>query len=98
MEEQAEKATARTKEEKVIAHESRKVKEAEANMELHVAKAQHAAEKLSAKQSHLYGHHEPHLLGTQHTFTQPAEQNVPVVGTQGQQPVGTAVPMAGGNC
>ncbi|PNX94102.1 seed maturation protein [Trifolium pratense] len=59
IEEKAEKARARTKEEKVIAHERAKAKEAKAKMELHEAKAEHAAEKLSAKQSHYYGHNEP---------------------------------------
>ncbi|KAJ7952671.1 Seed maturation protein [Quillaja saponaria] len=93
IEEKAEKATAITEEEKVIAHERRKVKEAKAKMELHEDKAQHAAEKLNTKHSHLYGHHEPHLMGTHRS--QPG-QHVPVVGTQGQQqPVGTAVPMVG---
>lgn len=54
---QAAKATARTKEEAAIIQERRKAKEAEAKMHLHDEKAQHAAEKLYAKQSHhLYGH------------------------------------------
>ncbi|KAF5477752.1 hypothetical protein F2P56_004368 [Juglans regia] len=66
VEEKAEKAAARTEKEKKIAVERRKAKEAEAKMELHQAKARHAAE------------------------------NQPVVGgTYGQQPVGTAAPMAG---
>ncbi|KAK7386324.1 hypothetical protein VNO78_26480 [Psophocarpus tetragonolobus] len=60
IDEKAEKATARTEEEKVIAHELGKAKEAKAKMELHEAKARHAAEKLSTKQSHYYGlHHKP---------------------------------------
>ncbi|KAJ1428953.1 Late embryogenesis abundant protein [Sesbania bispinosa] len=64
IDEKAEKATARTEEEKVIAHERAKAKEAKAKMELHEAKARHAAEKLGAHQSHYYGHHnEPPPLG-----------------------------------
>ena len=80
---QAEKATARTEEEKVIAHERAKAKEAKAKMELHEDKARHAAEKLSSKHSH----HVPPLVGA---------QQQPMVGTQyqGHQPLGT-VPMAG---
>lgn len=64
---QAEKATAGTKEEKAIAHEKRKAKEAEAEMNLHQAKSQHAAEKLH---------------GTHHQPAQ-AHHNQPVVGTTG---------------
>ncbi|KFK44995.1 hypothetical protein AALP_AA1G330500 [Arabis alpina] len=52
--EKAEKAMARTKEEKEIAHQRRKAKEAEANMDMHMAKAAHAEEKLLAKQSHYH--------------------------------------------
>ncbi|KAK7263314.1 hypothetical protein RJT34_30902 [Clitoria ternatea] len=55
IDEKAEKATARTEEEKVIAHERAKAKEAKAKMELHEAKARNAAEKQSAKQLHYYG-------------------------------------------
>lgn len=58
---QAEKARARTKEEEVIAHERAKAKEAKAKMELHDAKAKHAAEKLSTKQAHYYGTQQPHV-------------------------------------
>lgn len=43
---QAEKAAARTEEEKEIAHQRRKAKEAKAKMEMHQANAIHAAEKL----------------------------------------------------
>lgn len=46
---QAEKVGARTKEEKDIAEERRRAKEAEAKMELHEAKATHAGEKLEGK-------------------------------------------------
>ncbi|XP_061361455.1 late embryogenesis abundant protein 6-like [Gastrolobium bilobum] len=82
IDEKAEKATARTKEEKVIAEERAKAKEAKAKMELHEAKARHAAEKLSTNQSHNYGlhDHEPHLDGA-HQY-------------QGHQPLGT-VPKPG---
>lgn len=56
---QGEKATARTEEEKKIAEEERKAKEAEAKMDLHQAKAEHAA--------HTHFHHnqlqEPPLGG-----------------------------------
>ncbi|KAH7514394.1 hypothetical protein FEM48_Zijuj11G0085100 [Ziziphus jujuba var. spinosa] len=68
VEEKVEKAGARTEEEKKIVEERKKAKEAEAKMELHEAKAKHAAEKLGAKQSHLYDqvhhHHGHHPLGT----------------------------------
>ncbi|KAJ6415575.1 hypothetical protein OIU84_004385 [Salix udensis] len=47
VEEQAEFATARTAGEKELGKEHRKVKEAQTKMELHQAKARHAAEKLS---------------------------------------------------
>ncbi|KAF5774609.1 putative Late embryogenesis abundant protein, LEA_1 subgroup [Helianthus annuus] len=57
VEEKAEKATARTHEEKEIAHQRRKAKEAEGNMNLHDEKAQHAAEKLHGKH-HVLGHHQ----------------------------------------
>ncbi|CAJ1943117.1 unnamed protein product [Sphenostylis stenocarpa] len=82
IDEKAEKATARTEEEKAIAHERAKANEAKAKMELHEAKARHAAEKLGTKQSHYYDHHEHPLVGTQ-THNQ-----------QGHQPLG-AVPMPG---
>ncbi|KAH0658788.1 uncharacterized protein [Solanum tuberosum] len=72
-EEKAEKAVARTREEKRIAEEVRKAKEAEAKMELHQAKARHAAETLQSKQSHLIGHH--HAVGVHQ-----GQQN-PVVGS-----------------
>ncbi|XP_047983743.1 late embryogenesis abundant protein 6 [Salvia hispanica] len=48
--EKAEKAAAPTKEGREIAHERRKVKEAEAKMKMHTAKADHAADKLQAAQ------------------------------------------------
>jgi len=78
---------ARTKEEKVIAHERAKAKEHKAKMELHEAKARHAAEKLHTKKPHYYGHHEP--VGGVH---QPQPQ---VVGTnqyQENEPVGVPQP------
>lgn len=52
---------AQTKEEKEIAHERRKVKEAEAKMDMHMAKEAHAEEKLMTKQSHYHVSHGPHL-------------------------------------
>nr|ABB72363.1 seed maturation protein [Glycine canescens] len=88
IDEKAEKATARTEEERVIAHEHAKAKEAEAKMELHEAKARHAAEKLSANQSHYGLHHDhnnPPLVGTTQTHYQQGHQH---------QPLG-AVPMPG---
>ncbi|XP_027345018.1 late embryogenesis abundant protein 18 [Abrus precatorius] len=89
IDEKAEKATARTEEEKAIAHERAKAKEAKAKMELHEAKARHAAEKLSTKQSHYHGLQE-------HVALPAGAQQPPLVGTQtqyqqGRHPVG-AVP------
>nr|ABB72407.1 seed maturation protein [Glycine latifolia] len=86
IDEKAEKATARTKEERVIAHERAKAKEAEAKMKLHEAKARHAAEKLSTNQSHyaLHHGHNPLLVGTTETHYQQGHH----------QPLG-AVPMPG---
>ncbi|KAJ9536869.1 hypothetical protein OSB04_029602 [Centaurea solstitialis] len=55
LEEKAENATARTHEEKEIAHQRRKAKEAEAKMNLHAEKAEHTAEKLHGKH-HVLGH------------------------------------------
>ncbi|MCI72519.1 seed maturation protein, partial [Trifolium medium] len=56
-------------------------------MELHEAKAKHAAEKLSAKQSHYYGHnepvgvHQPQMVGTnQYQGNQPLG-SIPKPGT-----------------
>ncbi|WJX89372.1 hypothetical protein P8452_71375 [Trifolium repens] len=101
IDEKAEKARARTKEEKVIAHERAKAKEAKAKMELHEAKAEHAAEKLRAKQqSHYYGHNEP--VGV-HNEPQIVETNQY---HQGNQPLGSipkpgtvapTYPLGGGN-
>ncbi|XP_028754284.1 late embryogenesis abundant protein 6-like [Neltuma alba] len=81
IDEKAEKATARTEEEKVIAHERAKAKEAQAKMELHEAKGRHASEKLSAKQPHhLVGHHDPSLVGAhQHGMNQPGYGAAPAV-------------------
>ncbi|XP_042489184.1 uncharacterized protein LOC122069273 isoform X2 [Macadamia integrifolia] len=58
--EKIENASARTPEEREMAHERRKDKEARANMEFHEEKAQHKADRLDAKQhAHLYvGHHQ----------------------------------------
>ncbi|KAJ4728710.1 Seed maturation protein [Melia azedarach] len=90
-EEKAEKAVARTEEEKEIAHQVRKAKEAKAKMELHQAKAEHAAEKLRAKQSRLVSL--PHDKNPQLTAMQQG-QNEAVVGSQGQPPVGTETNIA----
>ncbi|XP_015078859.1 late embryogenesis abundant protein 6-like [Solanum pennellii] len=81
-EEKAEKAVARTREEKRIAEEVRKAKEAEAKMELHQAKARHAAETLQSKQSHLIG---PHGHGHHHH----------AVGGQQNPVVGSTIPTTG---
>ena len=61
---QAEKSTARTGAEKVIAKERRKVKEAEAKTKLHETKAENAAEKLKHSRP-VYGHHDPVVGGGQ---------------------------------
>ncbi|XP_059658767.1 late embryogenesis abundant protein 18-like [Cornus florida] len=74
------KSTARTKEEEEIAHQERKAKEAEAEMRMHDAKFEHAAEKLQAKHTH-------HCLGVgghSHTSTHAH-----------YQPVGTVAPTTG---
>ncbi|PHT45587.1 hypothetical protein CQW23_14745 [Capsicum baccatum] len=90
-EEKAEKAVARTSEEKRIAEEVRKAKEAQAKMELHEAKARHAAETLQSKQIYLGG-----IVGPHHHHG----TTTPMVGTGqvGQQnPVmGSTVPTTGG--
>ncbi|ESW27766.1 hypothetical protein PHAVU_003G230300 [Phaseolus vulgaris] len=57
IDEKAEKATARTEEERVIAHERARANEAKAKMELHEAKGRHAAEKLEHP---LVGTHQTH--------------------------------------
>ncbi|KAL9422689.1 hypothetical protein AB3S75_034883 [Citrus x aurantiifolia] len=95
-EEKAEKAAAMTEEEKELAHQRRKAKEAKAKMEMHQAKAIHAAEKLRAKQSHLYG---PNLAaGTDDHHHLGQNELPPAATTHGHihQPVGlTADPMIG---
>ncbi|MFS7923449.1 putative Late embryogenesis abundant protein, LEA_1 subgroup [Helianthus anomalus] len=94
VEEKAEKVTARTQEERDIAHQRRKAKEAEAKMNLHMEKAEHAAEKLHGKHHVLGhdtvtgvygGHHQTHV-GTVGQSTVPAHQQTygavdPVTGT-----------------
>ncbi|KAF3586816.1 hypothetical protein F2Q69_00027909 [Brassica cretica] len=70
----AEQAMARTKEEKEIAHQRRKAKEAEANMDMHMAKVAHAEEKLMAKQSHY------HLSQGHVTHGAPVPAPAPVIG------------------
>ncbi|GER30274.1 seed maturation protein [Striga asiatica] len=59
--EKAEKGMARSKEEKEVAHEVRKAKEAEAKMKMHETKAQNAQDKLYGEHHGLYGkhHHQP---------------------------------------
>ncbi|KAK2662468.1 hypothetical protein Ddye_001042 [Dipteronia dyeriana] len=77
-----EKAAARTEEEKEIAHQLRKANEAQAKMELHHSKAQHAADKLRAKQSHLVTQPQPHHmpLGTVAPLTGTAVPSYPLGG------------------
>lgn len=83
---QAEQAMARTKEEKEIAHQRRKAKEAEANMDMHMAKAAHAEDKLMTKQSHYHVGHGPHV--PQHG---PIPAPAPVMGHgYGHNPTGVA--------
>lgn len=64
-------------------------------MELHQAKAAHAAKKLSAKHAHhqhpLTRHNHPAMVDT----ATPYGGNVPVVGTHTNQPVGATATMAG---
>lgn len=92
---QTDKATARLPEEKEIAHQNRKVKEAQAKMELHEAKARHAAEKLAAKQtSHLYGHvHHPRPVASSGADYYGTHQ--PVVGTHAEQQQPAIDPVTG---
>ncbi|XVF13607.1 hypothetical protein REPUB_Repub08aG0222000 [Reevesia pubescens] len=67
VEEKLEKATARTEEDKKLAHERKKAKEARAKMELHQDKVRHVEERLGAKQPqymHGYGYdHDPTPVG-----------------------------------
>lgn len=79
---QAEKATARTKEEKEIAHERAKAKEAKAKMELHEAKARHASEKLAAKQAHhVVGSHQHGMMNQPAGYVaDPVHENYPLTG------------------
>ncbi|KAI3505385.1 hypothetical protein L1887_27503 [Cichorium endivia] len=102
MEEKAEKATARTQEEKEIAHQRRKAKEAEAKMNLHVEKADHAAEKLHGKHhvlghdsvAGIYGGHHQTPVGTVGQTT--ATGVVPgAVHHHHQQPLGAVDPLTG---
>ncbi|XP_021904517.1 late embryogenesis abundant protein 18-like [Carica papaya] len=94
-EEKLEKATATTEEQKHIARERRKAKEAQAKMELHQAKAEHAAQKLRAKQGSLAGH--KHYAPTPVAASHPAGFGTsnPAYGvtSTGQQPVVSAEPM-----
>ncbi|XP_042488746.1 late embryogenesis abundant protein 18-like [Macadamia integrifolia] len=73
-EENAERAAGVDKD---VAEERRKVKEAQAKMELHEAKAEHRADRLDAKQqSHLYG--------------QQGQHQYPIPTPGGQYPMGGA--------
>ncbi|KAK7346836.1 hypothetical protein VNO80_21359 [Phaseolus coccineus] len=96
IDEKAEKATARTEEERVIAHERARANEAKAKMELHEAKGRHAAEKLGTKQSQYYGQHEHPLVGTHQTQYQQEQQGlgaVPMPGaTYPSHPLGGNLP------
>ncbi|KAK9059407.1 hypothetical protein SSX86_022027 [Deinandra increscens subsp. villosa] len=85
LEEKAVKATARTQEEKDIAHQQRKAKEAEANMNMHVEKAEHAAEKLHGKH---------HVLGGAVAGVYGGHHQTPA-GVGHQQPVGAVDPVTG---
>lgn len=76
---QVEKAAARTDEEKGLAEERRKAKEAQAKEEQRQAKDKHAAKKLDAANNQ----HKPQLVAGAHG----RQQQHP--------PVGTAAPMAG---
>ncbi|KAI3756256.1 hypothetical protein L1987_56075 [Smallanthus sonchifolius] len=87
VEEKAEKVTARTQEERDIAHQRRKAKEAEAKMNLHMEKAEHAAEKLHGKH-HVLGH--TGVYGGHHQ-TPVGQTTVPLH----QQPVGAVDPVTG---
>ncbi|KDP29011.1 hypothetical protein JCGZ_19500 [Jatropha curcas] len=88
VDEKVERASARTHEQKQIAKERRKAKEAQAKMKLHQEKAKHAAEKLSGRRAH-------HLSGATHTNHHYPTTVDPVVGTHAHQPVGTTGTMAG---
>lgn len=86
---QVEKATARTHDEKKIAKERRKAKEARAKMELHQAKARHAAEKSSAK----WTYHLPTVGADHHHHLHlHLHQSPRTVGGYANQPVGASVP------
>ncbi|KAF5196736.1 Late embryogenesis abundant protein, group 1 protein [Thalictrum thalictroides] len=84
--EKAEKATARSKGERQLAEEHRKIKEAGAKMDLHEEKAQHKVEKLNAKHNplhHTTGTHNP-LTGTHgHHTTTTGVHNPLTTGTHG---------------
>ncbi|KAI3804529.1 hypothetical protein L1987_26140 [Smallanthus sonchifolius] len=95
LEEKAEKATARTQEERDIAHQRRKAKEAEAKMNLHVEKAEHAAEKLHGKH-HVLGHGHDTVTGVygRHHQTPVGSVGQTTVPLH-QQPVGAVDPVTG---
>jgi len=87
-------ATARTEEERVIAHERAKANEAKAKMELHEAKARHAAEKLGTKQTHYFGQEHPvEVTQTQYQQEQHHLGAVPMPGaTHPSHPLGGNLP------
>ncbi|KAK1430704.1 hypothetical protein QVD17_13644 [Tagetes erecta] len=96
VQEKAEKASARTQEEKEIAHQRRKAKEAEAKMNLHTEKAEHAAEKLHGKH-HVMGHGYDTVTGAyggQH-HTPVGQTTVPVPSPQQQQGFGAVDQVTG---
>ncbi|KAF5196741.1 Late embryogenesis abundant protein, group 1 protein [Thalictrum thalictroides] len=77
--EKAEKATARSKGERQLAEEHRKMEEAGAKMDLHGEKAEHKAEKLNAKRNPLH-----HTTGTHgHHTTATTGVHNPLTGTHG---------------
>ncbi|KAL8195863.1 hypothetical protein R6Q57_025353 [Mikania cordata] len=87
LEEKAEKATARTQEERDIAHQRRKAKEAEAKANMHAEKAEHASEKLHGK------HH--HVLGGDYGGHNQTPVGQTVVPLHHQPPVGAVDPVTG---
>ncbi|KAD4178503.1 hypothetical protein R6Q59_022099 [Mikania micrantha] len=87
LEEKAEKATARTQEERDIAHQRRKAKEAEAKANMHAEKAEHASEKLHGK------HH--HVLGGDYGRHHQTPVGQTVVPLHQQPPVGAVDPVTG---
>ncbi|GAB4831782.1 hypothetical protein Ancab_005794 [Ancistrocladus abbreviatus] len=102
VEEKSENLVVGTEEEKVIAHEMAKIKEAEVMAELHAARALHAAEKLEAKKSYYHhvqtgcagvGHHQPPSPAL---HLRPIHEDPAVKGAQlNLQPIGQINPLTG---